>query len=101
MQAIELLYKLISSDNKLVVKTAIKLLLVFIEYNESNYILLIDAVRNVATETETIPWSNLISVMSGEFSVGSKTSLIGYVCTSVFPNSYFVNIGRKMSMSML
>ena len=66
MQAIELLYKLISSDNKLVVKTAIKLLLVFIEYNESNYILLIDAVRNVATETETIPWSNLISVMSGE-----------------------------------
>ena len=64
-QAIELLYKLISSDNKLVVKTAIKLLLVFIEYNESNYILLIDAVRNVASETETIPWSNLIGVMSG------------------------------------
>ena len=48
------------------VKTAIKLLLVFIEYNESNYILLIDAVRNVAAETETIPWSNLIGVMSGE-----------------------------------
>ena len=64
-QAIELLYKLISSDNKLVVKTAIKLLLVFIEYNESNYILLIDAVRNVASEAETIPWSNLIGVMSG------------------------------------
>lgn len=66
-QAIELLYKLISSDNKLVVKTAIKLLLVFIEYNESNYILLIDAVRNVAKETETIPWSNLIGVMSGRY----------------------------------
>ena len=48
------------------VKTAIKLLLVFIEYNESNYILLIDAVRNVAQETETIPWSNLIGVMSGK-----------------------------------
>ena len=47
------------------VKTAIKLLLVFIEYNESNYILLIDAVRNVASEAETIPWSNLIGVMSG------------------------------------
>ena len=48
------------------VKTAIKLLLVFIEYNESNYILLIDAVRNVASEAETIPWSNLIGVMSGK-----------------------------------
>ena len=71
-QAIELLYKLISSDNKLVVKTAIKLLLVFIEYNESNYILLIDAVRNVATETETIPWSNLIGVMSGRYRSVSK-----------------------------
>ena len=51
------------------VKTAIKLLLVFIEYNESNYILLIDAVRNVAQETETIPWSNLIGVMSGKLKI--------------------------------
>merc|ERR550534_1304329 len=43
--AIELLYKLIASSNKLVVKTAIKLLLVFIEYNESNYLILLDAVN--------------------------------------------------------
>jgi len=66
IQAIELLYKLISSSNKLVVKTAIKLLLVFIEYNESNYIILIEAVKNIASEEEKIPWYNLINIMSEE-----------------------------------
>merc|ERR1719500_1607266 len=64
--AIELLYKLIASSNKLVVKTAIKLLLVFIEYNESNYLILLDAVKAVGSEEETIPWHNLINVMSTE-----------------------------------
>eukprot|EP00090_Calanus_glacialis_P046943 TRINITY_DN9471_c0_g1_i2.p1 TRINITY_DN9471_c0_g1~~TRINITY_DN9471_c0_g1_i2.p1 ORF type:complete len:1990 (-),score=532.71 TRINITY_DN9471_c0_g1_i2:402-6158(-) len=66
IEAIELLYKLISSSNKLVVKTAIKLLLVFIEYNESNYIILIDAVKNIAAEEEQIPWYNLINIMTTE-----------------------------------
>merc|ERR550534_1757422 len=64
--AIELLYKLIASSNKLVVKTAIKLLLVFIEYNESNYLIPLDAVKTVGGEEETIPWHNLINVMSTE-----------------------------------
>jgi len=66
IEAIELLYKLINSSNKLVVKTAIKLLLVFIEYNESNYIILIDAVKNIASENEQIPWFNIINIMSSE-----------------------------------
>jgi len=66
IEAIELLYKLINSNNKLVVKTAIKLLLVFIEYNESNYIILIDAVKNIATEEEQLPWYNLINIMTTE-----------------------------------
>jgi len=66
IEAIELLYKLINSSNKLVVKTAIKLLLVFIEYNESNYIILIDAVKNIAAEEEQIPWYNLINIMTTE-----------------------------------
>merc|ERR1719500_479664 len=64
--AIELLYKLIASSNKLVVKTAIKLLLVFIEYNESNYLILLDAVKTVGGEEETIPWHNLINIMTTE-----------------------------------
>merc|ERR1719481_540415 len=63
-KAIELLYKLISSSNKLVVKTAIKLLLVFIEYNESNYLILLEAVKNVAAEEENTPWHNLIKIMT-------------------------------------
>ena len=66
ISAIELLYKLISSENRLVVKTAIKLLLVFIDYNESNYLILLQAVRNVATNNEDIPWKYLISLMLEE-----------------------------------
>ena len=66
ISAIELLYKLISSQNKLVVKTAIKLLLVFIDYNESNYLILLQAINNVATQDEGIPWSYLIKLMTNE-----------------------------------
>ena len=89
IQAIELLYKLISSDNKLVVKTAIKLLLVFIEYNESNYILLIDAVKNVATEQETIPWYNLVNVMAGNDTV--DVELCTYALTLVNKTLYEID----------
>jgi len=89
IQAIELLYKLISSDNKLVVKTAIKLLLVFIEYNESNYILLIDAVKNVATEQETIPWHNLVNVMAGNDTV--DVELCTYALTLVNKTLYEID----------
>ena len=90
IQAIELLYKLIASDNKLVVKTAIKLLLVFIEYNESNYIILIDAVKNVAGEQEdTIPWCNLIGVMSANDIV--DVELCTYALTLVNKTLYEID----------
>ena len=89
IQAIELLYKLIASDNKLVVKTAIKLLLVFIEYNESNYIILIDAVKNVAGEQDTIPWSNLIGVMSANDIV--DVELCTYALTLVNKTLYEID----------
>ena len=89
IQAIQLLYKLIASDNKLVVKTAIKLLLVFIEYNESNYIILIDAVKNVAEEQDTIPWSNLISVMSANDVV--DVELCTYALTLVNKTLYEID----------
>ena len=49
--AIELLYKLIASSNRLVVKTAIKLLLVFIEYNESNYLILLGNIVTLYNES--------------------------------------------------
>ena len=58
-KAIELLYLLISSSSKLVVKTAIKLLLVFIDYNDTNYVLLLKALKKVSEQEEEKPWSFL------------------------------------------
>ena len=63
IEAIELLYKLVDSENKLVVKTAIKLLLVFIDYDESNYKILIQAIKNVAFEREELSWSYLTKIL--------------------------------------
>ena len=62
-KAIELLYSLISSSSKLVVKTAIKLLLVFIDYNDTNYILLIQAIKKVSEHEEEKPWSYIAKHM--------------------------------------
>ena len=46
-QTIQWLYSLISSKFRLVVKTALKLLLVFVEYVETNSVLLVKAIETV------------------------------------------------------
>lgn len=44
---VQWLYNLVSSKFRLVVKTALKLLLVFVEYAETNCILLVKAIKAV------------------------------------------------------
>ena len=61
--AVQFLYKLIDSSNHLVCKTAVKLLLVFVEYTENNCLILINAINAVDKELGVIPWSNVISVL--------------------------------------
>lgn len=46
-ETIQWLYSLISSKYRLVVKTALKLLLVFVEYTESNALILLKAIDTV------------------------------------------------------
>ena len=70
-------------------KTAIKLLLVFIEYNESNYILLIEAVKNVAEEVDKIPWFNIVNVMSANDIV--DVELCTYALTLVNKTLYEID----------
>ena len=62
-RAIQFLYKLVLASNPLVCKTAIKLLLVFVEYTESNCLLLIKAINAVDKELGVIPWSNIITTI--------------------------------------
>jgi hypothetical protein len=63
-ETVQWLYALIASKFRLVVKTALKLLLVFIEYVETNCLLLIKAVH--AVDTAHGKWHNFCSGMWGD-----------------------------------
>lgn len=54
------LYSLIASNYRSVVKTALKLLLVFVEYAESNCYVLVSAIHAVDASQGTLPWSNIM-----------------------------------------
>lgn len=59
-QTIQWLYTLIASKYRLVVKTALKLMLVFVEYCEGNCYLLVSAIRTVDTARGTLSWTNIM-----------------------------------------
>ncbi|XP_043833834.1 FH1/FH2 domain-containing protein 3 isoform X4 [Dromiciops gliroides] len=80
-ETIQWLYTLIGSKFRLVVKTALKLLLVFVEYTESNAPLLIQAVSSVDTERGVKPWSNIMEIL--EEKDGVDTELLVYAMTLV------------------
>ncbi|XP_011179804.2 uncharacterized protein LOC105210497 isoform X3 [Zeugodacus cucurbitae] len=57
------LYSLIASNYRSVVKTALKLLLVFVEYAETNCYVLVNAIHAVDKTQGTLPWSNLMRLL--------------------------------------
>lgn len=71
---IQWLYTLIASKYRLVVKTALKLLLVFVEYCEGNCYLLVNAIRTVDSARGSLPWTNIMKWVSR-----ARTSLIWFV----------------------
>ena len=64
-KAIQFLYNLVCVKNRnaLVCKTAIKLLLVFVEYTENNCTLFVQAINEVDKDSGVIPWTNLMGVI--------------------------------------
>ncbi|XP_059584567.1 FH1/FH2 domain-containing protein 3 isoform X4 [Alligator mississippiensis] len=80
-ETIQWLYTLIGSKFRLVVKTALKLLLVFVEYTESNAPLLIQAVSTVDDKRGAKPWSNIMEIL--EEKDGVDTELLVYAMTLV------------------
>ncbi|XP_042531080.1 FH1/FH2 domain-containing protein 3 isoform X1 [Dipodomys spectabilis] len=80
-ETIQWLYTLIGSKFRLVVKTALKLLLVFVEYSESNAPLLIQAVSAVDAKRGIKPWSNIMEIL--EEKDGVDTELLVYAMTLV------------------
>ncbi|XP_062840332.1 FH1/FH2 domain-containing protein 3 isoform X6 [Anolis carolinensis] len=80
-ETIQWLYTLIGSKFRLVVKTALKLLLVFVEYTESNAQFLIHAVSTVDGKRDLKPWSNIMEIL--EEKDGVDTELLVYTMTLV------------------
>ncbi|XP_064598938.1 uncharacterized protein LOC135465600 isoform X3 [Liolophura sinensis] len=78
---IQWLYSLLSSRYRLVIKTALKLLLVFVEYTESNTQLLLHAVNVVDSRRGAKPWSNIMNIL--EEKDGGDSELLVYTMTLV------------------
>ncbi|KAM3858651.1 FH1/FH2 domain-containing protein 3 [Diretmus argenteus] len=81
VETIQWLYALIGSKFRLVVKTALKLLLVFVEYSESNAPLLIEAITAVDTKRGCKPWSNTMEILDEKD--GVDTELLVYAMTLI------------------
>ncbi|XP_008837318.1 FH1/FH2 domain-containing protein 1 isoform X1 [Nannospalax galili] len=80
-ETVQWLYTLCASLSRLVVKTTLKLLLVFVEYSENNAPLFIQAVNSVASTTDTPPWANLVSIL--EEKNGADPELLVYTVTLI------------------
>ncbi|XP_031709625.1 FH1/FH2 domain-containing protein 3 isoform X3 [Anarrhichthys ocellatus] len=80
-QTIQWLYTLVGSKFRLVVKTTLKLLLVFVEYSESNAPLLIEAITSVDTKRGCKAWSNTMEILHEKD--GVDTELLVYAMTLI------------------
>ncbi|XP_041125267.1 FH1/FH2 domain-containing protein 1 isoform X2 [Polyodon spathula] len=80
-ETLQWLYTLTGSMHRLVVKTALKLLIVFVEYTESNAQLLIQAVSTVSRQRDTKPWSCLIEIL--EEKNGADVELLVFTMTLI------------------
>ncbi|KAG9474824.1 hypothetical protein GDO78_003342, partial [Eleutherodactylus coqui] len=80
-ETVQWLYTLCGSPYRLVVKTALKLLIVFVEYAESNAPLLIKAVNTVDQNRGNNPWSNLIDIL--EEKNGADSELLVFAMTLI------------------
>ncbi|MBZ3891023.1 FH1/FH2 domain-containing protein 1 [Sciurus carolinensis] len=80
-ETVQWLYTLCASLSRLVVKTALKLLLVFVEYSENNAPLFIQAVNSVACATGALPWANLVTIL--EEKNGADPELLVYTVTLI------------------
>ncbi|XP_008400338.1 FH1/FH2 domain-containing protein 3 [Poecilia reticulata] len=80
-ETLQWLYTLTGSVSRLLVKTALKLLIVFVEYAESNSPLLISAVTTVDAKRGVKSWTNLMDVLDEKN--GADTELLVFTMTLI------------------
>ncbi|XP_070195537.1 FH1/FH2 domain-containing protein 3-like isoform X13 [Littorina saxatilis] len=78
---IQWLYTLLASKGRLVVKTALKLLLVFVEYTDNNATQLLRAINTVDARRGLKPWANIMAILSEKD--GADSELLVYAMTLV------------------
>merc|ERR1719283_216260 len=71
-EVIQWLYSLLSSQNRIVTKTVIKLLLVFVEYNESNAEHFIHGAMVAEQKLGQKPWTSVISLLRADHGLDSE-----------------------------
>ncbi|VDM92612.1 unnamed protein product, partial [Litomosoides sigmodontis] len=81
IETIQWLYELLDSPYRLVVKTALKLLLVFIEYTDHNALLLMTAVTNVDKANDRPDWFALMRILNEK--EGSDVEMLTYGMTII------------------
>ncbi|CAG9137765.1 unnamed protein product [Plutella xylostella] len=80
-RCVQWLYSLVASKFRHVVKTALKLLLVFVEYTDENSLLLIDAITAVDSSNSRQPWHNVMRILQ-DFDA-SDTELLIYATSLI------------------
>ncbi|CRL03172.1 CLUMA_CG016177, isoform A [Clunio marinus] len=93
---VQWLYMLIESKYRLVVKTALKLLLVFVEYCEGNCYLLVNAISKVDSTRGTLPWSSVMKLLKDYENADTElliyaTSLINKTLSGLNDQDSFYN----------
>ncbi|XP_045509567.1 uncharacterized protein LOC123705047 isoform X2 [Colias croceus] len=88
---IQWLYSLTASNFRHVVKTTLKLLSIFVEYTETNSLLLIDAINFVDKSNGRPAWYNIIKILQ-DFDA-SDTELL--ICATNLINICLINIPDK------
>jgi FH1/FH2 domain-containing protein 3 len=105
-RCVQWLYSLIASKYRYVVKTALKLLVVFGEYTEKNALLLIDAINIVDNTNGRPPWYNIMKILQDIDT--SDTELLIYattlinICLNNIPdrNTYYDQVDALQDQGM-
>ncbi|VVC94266.1 unnamed protein product [Leptidea sinapis] len=85
---IQWLYSRIASNFRMIVKTTLKLLSIFVEYTETNSLLLVDAINFVDKSHNRPPWYNVMKILQ-DFDA-SDTELL--ICAMNLINLCLINI---------
>ncbi|CAF1406496.1 unnamed protein product, partial [Didymodactylos carnosus] len=75
-EVVQWLYSLVESSFRLVVKTSLKLLIVFAEYTETNSLLILQAVNYVDKSNRHLLWSNTMKILNEYDNTPSEVVLL-------------------------